>query len=450
MPANELPVRLDGRTLEGGGQLVRVAVSLSAITRQPVSIHHIRGNREVPKSKVDDGKAKGGTDDHEKRKGKGKSGLKASHAVAISFLAEVSDCSVSGGEVSSQSLTFTPAAAKDAVNDHVRQRYAIHLPTAGSVFLVFQAVYPYLLTITMRMGIPIELSLKGGTNNTFSPSYDYVTQVLLPNFRLLGVPRTSVRLTKRGWSTGPTDMGEVKVCIYPPDPVQNAGNNDARVHNTIFPSIDLSQYERGKITSIDLTILAPDYPVGDDMALRRYMEQETSRVLRGRLQELPSTMFQLDTTSTVAQNVPVNVHTSERTTHNSRLYVLIVAHTTSGFRVARDALLGEGGTGSGESRRQRRKDKTEDSMPTTARGLIELCVQRFTELSDPRFEESSDSRRPCVDAHCRDQVVMFEALGGKASPPSTEVHSQGENERYWSLHTRTAIWVCEQLLGRLE
>ncbi len=40
------PIELDGRTGEGGGQLVRVAVGLAALTSQPVKITHVRGNRE--------------------------------------------------------------------------------------------------------------------------------------------------------------------------------------------------------------------------------------------------------------------------------------------------------------------------------------------------------------------------------------------------------------------
>ena len=43
------PIELDGRTGEGGGQLVRVAIGLAALTTQPVRITHVRGNREGPR-----------------------------------------------------------------------------------------------------------------------------------------------------------------------------------------------------------------------------------------------------------------------------------------------------------------------------------------------------------------------------------------------------------------
>lgn len=38
-------VELDGAQGEGGGQLVRVAIGLAALTSQPVKITNVRGNR---------------------------------------------------------------------------------------------------------------------------------------------------------------------------------------------------------------------------------------------------------------------------------------------------------------------------------------------------------------------------------------------------------------------
>ena len=46
MMRNKKPIQLDGRTGEGGGQLVRIASALAAVTSQPVLIFHVRGNRE--------------------------------------------------------------------------------------------------------------------------------------------------------------------------------------------------------------------------------------------------------------------------------------------------------------------------------------------------------------------------------------------------------------------
>lgn len=39
------PVHLEGTTLEGGGQLLRLALSLSSLTHIPIHVTRIRGNR---------------------------------------------------------------------------------------------------------------------------------------------------------------------------------------------------------------------------------------------------------------------------------------------------------------------------------------------------------------------------------------------------------------------
>jgi RNA 3'-terminal phosphate cyclase (ATP) len=39
------PIVLDGKVGEGGGQVVRVAVAISALTGQSLVINNIRGNR---------------------------------------------------------------------------------------------------------------------------------------------------------------------------------------------------------------------------------------------------------------------------------------------------------------------------------------------------------------------------------------------------------------------
>ncbi|KAL1974511.1 hypothetical protein VTN31DRAFT_4715 [Thermomyces dupontii] len=144
---------IDGRTLEGGGQLVRNALTLSSLTRKPITITHIRGKREG-----------------------GKKGLKGSHVAAVRFLAEVCRAEVTGAEAGSETVEFIPEwgatpsctssttttpsrvdGGERATGDGatltpiavaaaaVQPEYVIELPTAGSVFLVFQALYPYLL-----------------------------------------------------------------------------------------------------------------------------------------------------------------------------------------------------------------------------------------------------------------------------------------------------------------
>jgi RNA 3'-terminal phosphate cyclase (ATP) len=445
-PTRKQRIHLDGRTLEGGGQLVRIALALSTITGQPITIDHIRGNRT------------------------GKKGLKASHLAAIKYLADVSRSAVSGAEVGSSSLTYHPPPDAETC---VRQRQEINicLPTAGAISLVFQALYPYLLHTGNCISDeepqpqPVRVSITGGTNVSFSPSYDYISQVLVPNFARVGLPPLAVHLEKRGWATGPFSLGKVTFVIQPMGKSQESPYG--------FPPVDLDRYPRGKITQVDVTVLAPDTllfggsdqhadrkkgksQTSDDTSqtttIRQFIEYEIMRMLRNRLRRIPSSIVRrakADPTAARSEEndeiLPINLHTSERTQHRSHICILIVAHTSNGFKLGRDTLFGAHRQDSQRKTGGRKGRPTDDRSVATE--LVERCVDDFVhELYDLGLESTSEGRQPCVDEHMRDQLVIFEALGKSTS--KCEPDGKGrEDERYYSLHTQTARWVCEQMLG---
>ena len=426
-------LHLDGRTLEGGGQLIRIALALSALTNKPLTIDHIRANR------------------------KGKKGLKASHLAAFKFLAEVSNSVVEGAEIRSTSLSFHPPGTSAMEKRPMQQRYNICLSTPGSVFLVLQALYPYLLHVGGLASVTdaIRVNITGGTNVSFSPSFDYIAQVLCPNFERLGLPRLSVQLDKRGWGTGPMDLGTVSCFVHP----MSAGERPERASDYWFPFIDLHNHVRGKVTQIDVTVLAPDNVIHarneDKLTVREFIESEAIQELRRRLPELPSWIFQIPDPKTT---VPIQTRTSERTYHPSQTYMLIVAHTSTGFRIGRDALSRETKGSSTRSRHKGKKNQCKDDEASPIQQLMKRCIDRFlNELYNPSLEEEHSHQpgkhQPCVDEYMRDQLVIFEALGKVSSPRKEEqeqvsrTNTTTEDERYWSLHTQTARWVCEQVLG---
>ncbi|KAF7156069.1 hypothetical protein CNMCM5623_009211 [Aspergillus felis] len=439
-PTRRERIHLDGRTLEGGGQLVRIALALATITGQPITIDNIRGNR------------------------KGKKGLKASHLAAIKYLADVSGSDVSGAEVGSSSLSYHPPVDAETC---VRQNgdINIHLPTAGSISLVFQALYPYLLytgnCISDEEPHAVRVSITGGTNVSFSPSYDYVSQVLVPNFARVGLPPLAVHLEKRGWGTGPFSLGKMTFVIHPMRRNQESPYG--------FPRVDLDRYPRGKITHIDITVLAPDTILVDQNAhrkkgnlqrsdntsqsttIRQLIEYETVRILRTRLRGIPSSVFKEgssgppDSPYENDEIVPINLRVSERTHHRSHIYILIVAYTSNGFRIGRDALFGAHREDSLGKTSHRKGRPTDDR--SIAIELVERCVGDFEcELYDLRLHSICEGRQPCVDEYMRDQLVIFEALGKSRSKNEADGRKK-EDEEYISLHTRTARWVCKQMLG---
>lgn len=404
---------LDGRTLEGGGQLVRVAIALSALTGQPVAISNIRGNRQ-------------------------KRGLKASHIASILFLTKASGGTVQGAELGSTQLEFyapSLAGVPDAIP--VKSEYSIKLETPGSVFLMFQAVYPYLLHAGSLAGAesPIRLNLTGGTNVTFAPSVDYIEQVLMPNMSRLGMPPLEMHLHKRGWITGPRGLGDISVLVH-------LASGETRNHG--FPPIDMNEHRRETVTKIDVTVLAPDTSIASSdtgtIPLRKFIEGETVHSLEQRISELPSSLFQTTTT-------PIHIHTSEQTYHHTHVYILLVAHTSNGFRIGADTLL----DGIQKSRARRKqnppRDSRNDTIPCT-NALIQKCIDDFSkQLYDPALDRQEMRHVPCVDGYMRDQLVIFETLGQTCNNTSNaRAQIQREDERYWSLHTQTAQWVCRQFI----
>ena len=166
------PIQLDGSILEGGGQLLRVAVALSAVTRQPIQVDKIRLRREKP-------------------------GLRHQHLAAVKAVAELVDADVAGLEVGSESITFKPRGSTE-MNLHV------DIGTAGSTTLVLQALMPALAFAPDRIGV----TLSGGTNNPLAPSTDYMKHVLIPSLRLMGY-NCQVELERRGLY--PRGGGEVRI-----------------------------------------------------------------------------------------------------------------------------------------------------------------------------------------------------------------------------------------------
>ncbi len=166
------PIQLDGSILEGGGQLLRVAVALSAVTRQPIQVDKIRLRREKP-------------------------GLRHQHLAAVKAVAELVDAEVAGLEVGSESITFQPKRSTE-------MNLYVDIGTAGSITLVLQALMPALAFAPDRIGV----TLSGGTNNPLAPSTDYMKHVLMPSLRQMGY-NCRAEIARRGFY--PRGGGEVRI-----------------------------------------------------------------------------------------------------------------------------------------------------------------------------------------------------------------------------------------------
>ncbi len=169
-------IHLDGSIGEGGGQILRSALGLSMVTGQAFRIENIRAGREKP-------------------------GLLRQHLTAVNAAVSICDATVTGAEISSGSLTFSPGKIKPGA-------YTFSIGSAGSTTLVLQAVLPALLSADG----PSTLTLEGGTHNPLAPPVDFLEKAFLPLINRMG-PRVEVSLERAGFY--PAGGGRVVVRIQP-------------------------------------------------------------------------------------------------------------------------------------------------------------------------------------------------------------------------------------------
>jgi len=174
-------VIIDGAHGEGGGQILRTALSLSAITGRPLRIERIRAARRDP-------------------------GLAAQHLTALRAAAAICSAQLSGDTLGSTCVEFAPEGPVVAGNYVFDVSLARAGGSAGAVMLVLQTV---LLPLAFAGG-DSGVELLGGTHMAWSPPFDYVRDVWLPVLAQLGI-EAFVELINWGWY--PVGKGEVRARI---------------------------------------------------------------------------------------------------------------------------------------------------------------------------------------------------------------------------------------------
>ena len=169
-------LKINGGHGEGGGQIIRSAITLSCITKQPIHLENIRKNRKDE-------------------------GLKPQHLTAIRILQKISKADVIGAKIGSTELKFIPGNVEnlELIED---------VKTAGSISLILQVLIP-VVSISQKK---LSLIIKGGTDVLWSPSMDYTQHVLKEAYSRMGI-EFSIQIIKRGYY--PKGSGEVKLEVYP-------------------------------------------------------------------------------------------------------------------------------------------------------------------------------------------------------------------------------------------
>jgi RNA 3'-terminal phosphate cyclase (ATP) len=169
-------LKINGGHGEGGGQIIRSAIALSCITKQPIHLENIRKNRKI-------------------------SGLRPQHLTAITILQKIANAKVIGAEIGSTELKFIP--------DNIENLdLEADVGTAGSIPLILQVLIPVVALSQKKL----DLKIKGGTDVLWSPSIDYTQHVLREAYSRMGI-KFSFELCKRGYY--PKGDGEINLQINP-------------------------------------------------------------------------------------------------------------------------------------------------------------------------------------------------------------------------------------------
>lgn len=167
---------IDGRFGEGGGQILRTALTLSAATNQPFRIINIRKKRSKP-------------------------GLRHQHLACVNAAAEICGARCKGNILQSLELEFTPGEIRAG-------KYFFNIPTAGSSMQVMQTVLPVL---ARAQGSSV-VTVRGGTHNPGAPPFEFFTASFLPLLQALGIT-AEMQLRKHGFY--PVGGGEIAATIQP-------------------------------------------------------------------------------------------------------------------------------------------------------------------------------------------------------------------------------------------
>jgi RNA 3'-terminal phosphate cyclase (ATP) len=155
-------LEIDGSYGEGGGQILRTALTLSVCTGTPFRITNIRAGRRKP-------------------------GLLRQHLTAVVAAAEIASAEAIGAAIGSQTLTFIPQGLRGG-------DYHFAIGSAGSCTLVLQTILPAL----WQAKTPSRVVLEGGTHNPLAPPADFLERAFLPLLRRMGVV-VSLTLERHGF-----------------------------------------------------------------------------------------------------------------------------------------------------------------------------------------------------------------------------------------------------------
>lgn len=198
-------IEIDGSYLEGGGQILRMTLALSAIQGKSAKVINIRAGRPKP-------------------------GLMAQHLSGLLLGRDICNGRLDGGVLGSTEMTLIPG--KLTGGEHLADT-----KTAGSVMLLVQAVY----LCTLYGNQSSHIVLRGGTDADFAPPVDYTIEIFRKISSMFGA-NFDIMLSRRGFY--PKGNGEV---VFKASPVKKKLNAVEMIDVGNVKTIQGRAYVAGKL-----------------------------------------------------------------------------------------------------------------------------------------------------------------------------------------------------------
>ncbi len=209
-------IEIDGSFGEAGGQILRTALSLSAVTKKPCRIFNIRKNRPKP-------------------------GLAAQHLTGVQAISQLCNAELGGDFLGSEEIKFSP-------NEIQAKDLHLKIETAGSITLVLQT----LITVCLFTPHPLKIYIDGGATDTFfSPTIDHFRYVFLKILEKMG-GKVEINVLKRGYYPEGGAKVEIKILPLQNFVSQNLGGQASKIKN-------INLIERGSLKNILIISGASDF-----------------------------------------------------------------------------------------------------------------------------------------------------------------------------------------------
>lgn len=369
-------VQIDGSRGEGGGQIVRTSLSLSAVLGRSVKVEKIRNGRTTP-------------------------GLQAQHMTGARLVAEIASAPIHGANKGSSSFVLEKTTSEEP--DHELPLQSI-VQTAGATSLVLQAALPPALRFLPSVNVDdtadrCTLSLGGGTTALFAPTSDYVHHVLAPNLRHFGV-QLSFDVVRHGFFPRGGGLCLVTIDKYNCEAVALPGQEET-VHCKLLPC---QLTERGTVDRIQGRVLVSGANYISN-GLGEICRQKARQVIRKYVRGVSGYPDISEDDISVS-----NLTDAEGT--GECVAITLFAKTSAGTVLGASAIWSERDA-------VKKANATRSSLPNRhdRSARVQFWQSTVADSAEAAAEELCEvmQSQAVVDSHMADQFVVFMALAGGTS-----------------------------------